>query len=124
MNISRVCFFVIANASFTAGLSVMARAALISRVSSRRQRRAEVHYVQLEKTKKCDYAKKQFSTGSYECATPPINNLYDIHTYKMLLWEFHQSECSPKELNIVENILAFLAACLIFTFILLPMFMD
>jgi len=124
MNLSRVCFFIIANASIINGMSVMARASVVARVSGRRQRRAEVRYVELQKKRKCDYVKKLFSAIPNECVAAPINNVYDVYSYKTQLWEFHEKECSPKELNIVESILAFLAACLIFAFILLPAVMG
>lgn len=124
MNLSRVCLFIIANAYIINGMSVMARASVVARVSGRRQRRSEVRYAELQKKKKCEYVKKLFSAIPNECVAAPINNVYDIYTYKTQLWEFHQTECTPKELNIVESILAFLAACLIFAFILLPAVMG
>lgn len=91
--------------SMAAGISIMAspraRMVMTPSIRSNRARRAEVVEKTESKEKKCNYTRSLFPSARNECAVPPPSN-YLVKTYHEDLWQFHQENCVPKELNIQD----------------------
>jgi len=101
MQFTLISFVFILGLSMAAGLSMSSpqvRMVMMRSIRSNRARREKVAEQTESKEKKCDYTYSLFPSARNECAVPPPSN-YLGKTYREDLWQFHQENCVPKELN-------------------------